>query len=61
MKKDSKRPSICANLVKRLIKTAKIEVITDNDVGNSVEHKTDVVCVRGTCEVTVDFLKQKNI
>jgi hypothetical protein len=38
-----------------LEKSTVFEVIFDNDVCNGIEDKGDVVCVRGTCKVSVDL------
>ena len=32
------------------------EVVFNNDVGDSIKHKLDVVCVSSTCEMRVDLL-----
>ena len=37
-------------------KSAVFEVVFDNDVRDGVEDEGNVICVSGTCEVSVDFL-----
>jgi hypothetical protein len=39
------------------IETAAAEVVSDDDVGDGVEHKLDVVGVSGTRLVTVNLLR----
>ena len=42
-------------IYKFLEKSTVFEVIFDNDVCNGIENKGDVICVRGTCKVSVDL------
>ena len=39
-----------------LEKSTVFEVVFDNDVRDGVENEGNIICVSGTCEVSVDFL-----
>lgn len=38
-----------------LIKTTSSKVISNNHIGDGVEHELNVLCVCSACEMTVDF------
>ena len=42
----------------RLVQTASSQVVGDDDVGDGVEHKLDVLGVRGAGHVTIDLEKK---
>jgi len=49
--------SVKSDVVRVLEETAVFQVVFDDDVGNGVEHKLDVVGICGTGEVRVDLLR----
>ncbi len=41
-----------------LVEAASSEVVSDDDIGDSVEHELDILCVGGAGHVAVDFLRR---
>lgn len=56
MEKQGDKEIVCVRIPGPLEQSTVTQVVLDDDVGDCVEYKLDVLCVGGTGEVWVDLL-----